>query len=160
MVQVSPDTEGPFAYSGYAGPTSSSLGFSHIHLSGPGVRKGGDMPFMPTVGPVLSSKPLLNASPFNHVTEIARAPGDYRVLLERGGIGVELAATTRAGMQRYTFPPGLAGQRADGRVAQQGGASRRRARRWSAIVRCRARSTGRYRVFFVARFSAAVRRDR
>jgi predicted alpha-1,2-mannosidase len=106
MVQVSPDTEGPFAYSGYLWTDQLIQGFSHIHLSGPGVPKGGDVPLMPTVGPVVSSDALLNASPFNHVTEDA-SPGDYRVTLERGGIGVELASTTRAGIHRYAFPPGL-----------------------------------------------------
>jgi predicted alpha-1,2-mannosidase len=151
MVQVSPDTEGPFAYSGYAWSDQLIMGFSHVHLSGPGVEKAGDLPFMPTVGPVLSSKPLLNASPFNHVTESA-APGDYRVVLERGGIGVELAATTRAGMQRYTFPPGLpANVLLDVSRNKEG-----RHRATLDIVGDRevqGSVDGTYPVFFVARFS-------
>ena len=69
MVQLSPDTEGPFAYSGYTWTDQLITGFSHVHLSGPGVPKAGDLPFMPTVGPILSSDPLANASPFNHATE-------------------------------------------------------------------------------------------
>jgi predicted alpha-1,2-mannosidase len=106
MVQVSPDTEGVFAYSGYLWSDQLITGFSHTHLSGPGVRKAGDIPLMPTVGPVVSSNALANASPFNHAAESA-SPGDYRVTLERGAIGVELGATTRAGVQRYSFPPGV-----------------------------------------------------
>src|SRR5688572_20591980 len=47
MVQVSPDTGGPFAYSGYLWTDPTIYGFSHVHLSGPGVKKAGDIPFLP-----------------------------------------------------------------------------------------------------------------
>ena len=104
MVQVSPDTEGPFAYSGYLYSDQTIRGFSMVHLSGPGVPKAGDLPFMPTVGPVTSGSALDYASPFSHATESA-APGDYRVTLAKSGTSVELTATTRVGFQRYTFPP-------------------------------------------------------
>ena len=104
MVQVSPDTEGPFAYSGYLYTDATIRGFSLVHLSGPGVPKAGDLPFMPTVGPVTSGSSFDYASPFNHATESA-APGDYRVLLEKSGTQVELTATNRVAFQRYTFPP-------------------------------------------------------
>ena len=104
MVQVSPDTEGPFAYAGYLYTDATIRGFSLVHLSGPGVPKAGDLPFMPTVGPVTSGSSFDYASPFNHATETA-APGDYRVLLEKSGTSVELTATKRVAFQRYTFPP-------------------------------------------------------
>jgi predicted alpha-1,2-mannosidase len=104
MVQVSPDTEGPFAYSGYIATDQTIRGFSMVHLSGPGVPKGGDLPFMPTIGPVTTGSSFDYASPYNHATESA-APGDYRVLLEKSGTQVELTATERVGLQRYTFPP-------------------------------------------------------
>ena len=104
MVQVSPDTEGPFAYAGYLYTDATIRGFSLVHLSGPGVPKAGDLPFMPTVGPVTSGSAFDYASPFNHATESA-APGDYRVLLEKSGTSVELTATKRVAFQRYTFPP-------------------------------------------------------
>src|ERR671917_467620 len=68
MVQNSPDTEGEFAYSGYLSTDPTIRGFSLVHLSGPGVRKAGDLPFMPTVGPVLSMEPEEYASPFSHAT--------------------------------------------------------------------------------------------
>ena len=104
MVQVSPDTEGPFAYAGYLYTDQTIRGFSLVHLSGPGVPKAGDVPFMPTVGPVTTGSAFEYASPFNHATESA-APGDYRVLLEKSATQVELTATERVAFQRYTFPP-------------------------------------------------------
>src|SRR5436190_11710363 len=58
MVQNSPDTIGSgFAYSGYLYSDPVIRGFSLVHLSGPGVEKAGDIPFMPTVGPVDSNDP-------------------------------------------------------------------------------------------------------
>ena len=103
MTQVSPDTGGEFAYSGYLYTDPTINGFSNIHLSGPGVKKAGDIPLMPTVGPVTSSNAMANASPYDHATEKAEA-GFYGVRLGNG-TGVELTATTRTGLQRYTFPP-------------------------------------------------------
>ena len=103
MTQVSPDTGGPVAYSGYSYHDPRIQGFSNIHLSGPGVKKAGDIPLMPTVGPVTSSDPMQYAATYDHATEKAAA-GAYDVRLGNG-TAVELAATTRTGLQRYTFPP-------------------------------------------------------
>src|SRR5688500_20379702 len=50
MVQNSPDTRGEFAYSGYLYSDPAIQGFSLVHLSGPGVKKGGDIPVMPVLG--------------------------------------------------------------------------------------------------------------
>src|SRR5829696_5200371 len=50
MVQNSPDTRGPFAYSGYLWTDPAIQAFSLVHLSGPGVKKGGDVPVMPVLG--------------------------------------------------------------------------------------------------------------
>ncbi|HYI45289.1 MAG TPA: GH92 family glycosyl hydrolase [Actinomycetota bacterium] len=104
MVQLSPDTEGEFAYTGYQYGDTSIRGFSHHHIQSMGVHSNGDLPFMPTVGPVLSPDPRSWMSPFDHATEEAQA-GYYRVLLERYGILAELTAGERVGMHRYTFPP-------------------------------------------------------
>src|SRR5918998_551008 len=79
MVQNSPDTEGEFAYSGYLSTDPTIRGFSLVHLSGPGVRKAGDLPFMPTLDPAVKS------APFSKAAEHAEA-GYYRVKL---GTGIE-----------------------------------------------------------------------
>src|SRR4028118_1694723 len=50
MVQNSPDTRGEFAYSGYVWHDPTIAAFSLVHLSGPGVKKAGDVGFMPVVG--------------------------------------------------------------------------------------------------------------
>ena len=111
MVQNSPDTFTPGAgynglvYSGYMGNDPEIRDFSLVHLSGPGVAKAGDLPFMPWVGAAGQtppSDPNQYATPFSHATEQAQ-PGYYAVTLANG-IKTELTAALRAGMQRYTFP--------------------------------------------------------
>lgn len=104
MTQVSPDTGGEVAYSGYLYTDPQIRGFSLVHLSGPGVKKAGEIPLMPTVGPVVSSDWRQFASTYDHATERAEA-GYYGVRLDSYGIDAELTATTRTGAQRYTFPP-------------------------------------------------------
>src|SRR5687768_14029103 len=99
MVQLSPDTEGEFAYTGYQYGDTSIRGFSHHHIQSMGVHSNGDLPFMPTVGPVVSTDPRSWMSPFDHATEDAQA-GYYKVLLSRYGILAELTAGTRVGMHR------------------------------------------------------------
>src|SRR3954464_6381803 len=103
MVQNSPDTTGPFAYGGYDWTDTPIRGFSLVHLSGPGVKKGGDIPFMPTLGPA-TDDPNVYASPFSHARESAE-PGYYDVTLDASQTDVELTASTHAAMQRYTFAP-------------------------------------------------------
>src|SRR4051794_4987247 len=103
MVQNSPDTTGEFAYSGYLYTDAVIRGFSLVHLSGPGVKKAGDIPFMPTLlAP--SDDPNQYESTFNHATEHAE-PGYYKVHLDTAATDVELTAATHAAMQRYTFAP-------------------------------------------------------
>ena len=58
---------------------------------------------MPTVGPITSSNWRAFASAYDHVTEKAEA-GYYGVRLDTYGIDVEVTATARTGLQRYTFP--------------------------------------------------------
>src|SRR4051794_12098524 len=104
MVQNSPDTYGTsFAYGGYLYEDPMIRGFSLVHISGPGVPKAGDLPFMPTVGVGASGGPSNYASEYSHATEKAE-PGYYSVLLSRYMTRVELTASTHAAMQRYTFP--------------------------------------------------------
>lgn len=105
MVQNSPDTTGEFAYAGYLWTDPVIRGFSLVHLSGPGVHKASDVGFMPSVGPVpTSDDPNVYGSTFDHATETA-SPGYYSVQLLSGAAKVELFASKRAAIQRYTFPP-------------------------------------------------------
>src|SRR4029453_2749811 len=111
MVQLSPDTRltGWDGCSGYHYSDNIIYGFSHTHLSGTGISVYGDSLCMPGVG-----QPYLNplngtdtskgyASRFNHRNETAQ-PGYYSVKLDDENILVELTATRRAGMHRYTYP--------------------------------------------------------
>jgi predicted alpha-1,2-mannosidase len=103
MVQLSPDTRltGWDGCSGYHYSDSIIYGFSHTHLSGTGISDYGDILLMPTVGEVSLDKRA--SSRFQHRNEGAR-PGYYAVKLDDDNILVELTATARAGMHRYTFP--------------------------------------------------------
>lgn len=102
MAQVSPDTEGQFAYTGYQYADQFIRGFSMVHTESMGVREGGQIPFMPTTGAIVTDVKSYQ-SPFSHADEEA-SPGYYRARLLRYGINAELTAGTRVGIQRYTFP--------------------------------------------------------
>jgi len=105
MVKLSPDnlsdTPGRVGYNYNLG---TLLGFSHIHswtMSG--------LLMMPTTGPLKvvqgpeAGSPESFRSHFRHETEKA-SPGYYAVTLDDYNIRAELTTTTRAGIQRYTFP--------------------------------------------------------
>jgi putative alpha-1,2-mannosidase len=155
MVQNSPDTRGEFAYSGYLWSDPAIQAFSLVHLSGPGVKKGGDVPVMPVLGEP-SLDPNTIQSPYDHATETA-SPGYYSVFLAKPATKVELTASEHAGMQRYTFPPGPVGAKlvidparsVEGVVENPDDAGFR-------VIGDREVAgfrNGRYPVFFVARFS-------
>jgi predicted alpha-1,2-mannosidase len=113
MVQLSPDTRHLLMYdadgdyvreayrycSGYQYQDTTIFGFSHTHFSGTGHSDLGDISLMPTTG-ALQLSPV--HSRFSHDTEQAE-PGYYKVTLDDHGVDVELTATTRVGMHRYTF---------------------------------------------------------
>ncbi|WP_459186926.1 GH92 family glycosyl hydrolase [Parabacteroides sp. APC149_11_2_Y6] len=106
MVQLSPDNGLPGwdRISGYFYPDSTIAGFSHTHLSGTGAGDLYDISFMPVTRPYKEAPaPLGIYSSFSHNEEAASA-GYYRVLLKDYNINVELTATERCGIQRYTFP--------------------------------------------------------
>ena len=108
MVQLSPDNGLPGwdRISGYFYPDSTIAGFSHTHLSGTGAGDLYDIFFMPVTLPYQEAEaPLGIYSKFSHADEEASA-GYYRVLLKDYDINVELTATERCGIQRYTFPEG------------------------------------------------------
>lgn len=111
MVQLSPDTRltGWDGCSGYHYSDSIIYGFSHTHLNGTGISDYGDILLMPTVGEVFLNA-LDNGSPnkgyasrFQHRFEKA-SPGFYSVKLDDDDVFVELTATARAGLHRYTYP--------------------------------------------------------
>lgn len=109
MVQLSPDTRlrGWDGCSGYHASDSIVYGFSHTHLSGTGVEDYCDVLLMPTTG-----KPNLDngeangkgyRSHFSKQNEVAKA-GFYKTYLTDYQTSVELTATYRTGLHRYTFP--------------------------------------------------------
>ncbi|HEX4263777.1 MAG TPA: GH92 family glycosyl hydrolase [Verrucomicrobiae bacterium] len=104
MFQFSPDTTSGQA-GGYWYPDGSIKGFSTRHFSGRGVNCYEDFSFKTFLGPVTVS-PATNSGPytvgFSHTNESA-SPGYYSVLLNNG-VRVELTATMRTGMGKFTFP--------------------------------------------------------
>lgn len=108
MVQLSPDNgyAGWDRIAGYFYPDSTIAGFSHTHLSGTGAGDLYDVLIMPVMLPAKSQEGELGIySKFSHNDEQARA-GYYQVRLTDYDINVELTATPRVGVQRYTFPEG------------------------------------------------------
>jgi predicted alpha-1,2-mannosidase len=111
MVQLSPDTRltGWDGCSAYHFSDDVVYGFSHTHLSGTGCSDYGDILFMPTVGEVMLERGGPDdtstgyCSRFSHERESA-SPGCYSVTLDDYGILVELTATRRVGVHRYTYP--------------------------------------------------------
>ena len=111
MVQVGP-TSIPQEWdwvSGYHRSDSTVIGFSHTHLSGTGIGDLFDVTVMPVVGEVTYARGTEDDpqsgmwSYFSHANEKAR-PGYYATRLDRYGVDVELTATKRVGLHKYTFP--------------------------------------------------------
>ena len=103
MLQWSPDTAPDrLTGSGYSWADTRLSGFSLTHLSGSGCASYGDVPILPTSGPV-GPDPGAATEEFSHATERA-SPGRYSVALGSPSIGARLAVTTRTGISRFTFP--------------------------------------------------------
>ncbi len=174
MVQWSPDTTPAAPHSGgYDYRDHHIGGFGLTHLSGAGCAVYGDFPFMPTTEP-LTTSPAPNAGPglagqfepgFSHRGE-SGAPGYYSVQLhpKRGGaIGVELTATTRTGLARFTFPrsphasvlidAGGSAQPDDEAAVQLDPGKREITGSASSGLFCGQRP--RYKIYFAARFGSA-----
>ena len=98
LVQLGPTqyTHGWDWCSGYHISDSLIIGFGHMHLSGTGIGDLGDIALLP-VGYV-NQKDVR----FDHQNEVVR-PGYYSVKLNNPNVFVELTATKRVGMHRYTF---------------------------------------------------------
>lgn len=122
LVQLSPDTDtiphsvngvyqtDAYKYcAGYQYSDSTIVGFSHTHLSGTGHSDLGDVLIMPTTGD-LKLNPGRATHPdegyrsrYSHDTEHTAA-GYYEVTLKDYNIKVQLTATPRVGVHKYTYP--------------------------------------------------------
>ena len=92
--------------SGYHTSDSVLIGFGHQHLSGTGIGDLGDVALLP-----VANKDMREVV-FFHDDETVR-PGYYSIKLRQDGtpyVTVELTATQRTGMHRYTFAPGQSAQ--------------------------------------------------
>ncbi|MGX8682817.1 MAG: GH92 family glycosyl hydrolase [Bacteroidales bacterium] len=125
IVQLSPDTDTiphningvyqgkVYEYcAGYQHTDNTIVGFSHTHLSGTGHSDLGDIMIMPQTG-ALQLNPGTKDDPdsgyrqrFSHDTEQA-SPGYYAVTLDDTGVEVQLTATQRVGVHKYTYPEGF-----------------------------------------------------
>lgn len=109
MVQLGP-TSMPQTWdwtSGYHDSDTTLIGFSHTHLSGTGIGDLFDVTMMPVTGEVLYQRGLpKDTATFwyaDRSKEVA-VPGYYSVPIVGSDINVELTATNRAGLHRYSFP--------------------------------------------------------
>ncbi len=110
MVAPSPDNadKGWSYSSGYQYRAPKIMGFSNTHISGAGIPELGDVLLMPTSGTPWKATTQDFSSRYAKSSERAR-PGYYDVRLSDHGVRVELSASQRVAVQRYTFDkPGLA----------------------------------------------------
>jgi predicted alpha-1,2-mannosidase len=105
MIQWSPQTTPNVAMAGggYSYADSAISGFSLTNLSGVGCPSYGDVPILPTVGPI-GTNPESTTASFAHSSEHA-APGRYQVSLGSPQVTTQLAVTDRTGLSTMTFPP-------------------------------------------------------
>ncbi len=95
-------------HSGYHYSDSVMTGFTMLHLNGTGCGDLSEILFMPYMGALSTNRGSKDnpdagfSARYSHDEEVAR-PGYYAVKLD-DGIQVELTATERCGMMRYTFP--------------------------------------------------------
>ena len=110
MIQVGPtnDYKGWNWSSGYHYSDSGIKGFAHNFISGAGLTGLGDMLLMPTSPKEENNKIEDFHSTFSHKNETT-SPGYYSVLLD-SKVFVELTASERMGIHRYTFKEGGLGK--------------------------------------------------
>jgi predicted alpha-1,2-mannosidase len=109
MVRLGPETTSILTHkralntSGYFYGDDQILGFSHTRLNGTGATDGGHFLVVPAGEPIdpanLRERKTLH---FSHSDEAA-SPGYYAVKLPQIGALVELTATPRVGVHRYSF---------------------------------------------------------
>jgi putative alpha-1,2-mannosidase len=109
MMQWSPDTSSRTLGRGYNYSSTSTLGFSLNHASGPGCAVYEDVPILPATGAVPATPDALKSATetFSHSDESA-SPGQYQVGLGAAPdtINAQLAVTLRSGIGDFTFPAG------------------------------------------------------
>ena len=101
MVKLAPDNQKQGWVAGYEYTHEYIDCFSHIHEW-----TMGGLGMMPTVGP-LHTQPGLDGTGYSSRIDKSTEHGGigyYEVFLKSSGIKAELTATTRASLQRYTFP--------------------------------------------------------
>ena len=122
IVQLSPDTDtiphniggvyqkDTYKYcAGYQYDDNTIVGFSHTHFSGTGHSDLGDILVIPVTGdlkfnPGTADDPDSGyRSRYSHDTEKA-TPGYYEVTLDDYKVKVQLTATERVGVHKYTYP--------------------------------------------------------
>jgi putative alpha-1,2-mannosidase len=108
MVQLGPNNifKGWDWCSGYHYSDSTITGFAHTHLSGTGIGDYGDLLFMPVQWKDRGGSECTIeqwSSTFSHGNEKV-SPGYYSVHLDKYNIDVELTATQRVGVHKYTYP--------------------------------------------------------
>jgi predicted alpha-1,2-mannosidase len=109
LAKPAPDTDGHFGtiafqhYSGYYADDDRIQGFSQLHLHGTGATDYGVLSLMPTLAfDPAKTTVVAYETHFDKTTEDAE-PGYYGVTLD-GDIRVELTATARVAVHRYTLP--------------------------------------------------------
>jgi predicted alpha-1,2-mannosidase len=109
MMRLSPETAamltGELALntSGYFYGDDKVIGFSHTRLVGTGATDGGHFLVLPVSNASeITENPKGLRYKYSHKNELAY-PGYYSLDLPREGIKVELTATERTGVHRYTF---------------------------------------------------------
>jgi predicted alpha-1,2-mannosidase len=89
--------------SGYYYGDDQVLGFSHTRLNGTGATDGGHFLVIPAMEPARPEAIYQGqTTSFSH-SEEAASPGYYTVKLRKPGVLVELTATPRVGVHRYSF---------------------------------------------------------
>jgi predicted alpha-1,2-mannosidase len=170
MVRLGPETvsmlirKRALNTSGYYYGDDQMLGFSHTRLIGTGATDGGHFLVVPAIEPVKPQNYRKGqTTSFSHSEELA-SPGYHAVKLPRIGTLVELTATQRVGLHRYTFSPGQKPHLLLDVMNALGGRKSREgrlrvlpeAKEVEGSVRTFGTFAGRYggiRVYFVARFS-------
>jgi predicted alpha-1,2-mannosidase len=109
LAKPGPDTNGPFGtinfqhYSGYFAEDDRIQGFSQVHLHGTGATDYGVLSLMPTLA-FDPAKTRVVDYETRFAKEDERALAAYYGVTLANGIDVELTASTRVAVHRYTLP--------------------------------------------------------